>query len=184
MKNKFLLLALIFIIAVFAINVYNVNKEMKNLQAIDFMMENNLSFSCAESCTGGLLAAKFIERPGISKIFYEGIVAYDNDAKIKRLGVNPESLKNFGAVSEQVALEMLDGLQTDVCISTTGIAGPKSDDSQKPVGLVYIGLKIKNEKYVRKFNFSGNRSQIRNQTVDAALKFLNEKLGEGNEKNN
>ena len=157
---------------------------MTDLRVINFILENNLSLSCAESCSGGLLAAKFIDYPGISKIFYEGIVAYSNESKIKRLGVKEESLKKFGAVSEQVALEMLEGLKTDICISTTGIAGPNSDSSKKTVGLVYIGLKIKNEKYVQKFNFSGDRMQIRNQTVDAALKFLDKKLlGEGNEKN-
>ena len=149
------------------------------------MLENNLSFSCAESCSGGLLAAKFIDYPGISKIFYEGIVCYSNDSKIKRLGVRRETLKKYGAVSSQVAFEMVNGLQTDICISTTGIAGPKSDDSQKPVGLVYIGLKIGAEKYVQKFNFTGSRNEIRNKTVETALKFLDEKLiGDRHEKIN
>lgn len=147
-----------------------------NLYLIDFMIKNNLSLSCAESCTGGLLSAKFVDFAGISKIFFEGIVAYSNTAKVKRLGVSEETLKKFGAVSEQTALEMLNGLETDVRISTTGIAGPASDNSQKPVGLVYIGLKINNRFYVQKYNFSGNRESIRNQTVNAALDFLCEKL--------
>lgn len=155
------------------------------LRAIDFMLENNLSISCAESCSGGLLAAKFIDYPGISKIFYEGIVSYSNDSKISRLRVREDSLKKYGAVSSEIALEMVDGLSSDICISTTGIAGPNSDNSQKPVGLVYIGLKILGKKYVKKFNFSGNRNGIRKKTVDEALKFLDEKLfGEDYEKNN
>lgn len=157
--------------------------EVIILRVINFMLENNLSLSCAESCSGGLLSAKFIDFAGASKIFYEGIISYSNYSKIKRLGVRGETLKKFGAVSKEVALEMLNSFQTDICISTTGIAGPKSDNSEKPVGLVYIGLKIKNKTFVREFNFSGERQKVRNQTVNAALDFLEEKLlGESNGK--
>lgn len=144
---------------------------------INFMLKKNLSVSCAESCTGGLLSAKFISYPGISKIFYEGIVAYSNNAKIKRLSVDESKLKIYGAVSKEIAIEMLKNLETDICISTTGVAGPNKDDFDNPVGLVYIGLKIKNDIIdVKKCNFSGTRSEIQNKTVDTALNFLREKL--------
>lgn len=144
---------------------------------IDFMLKKNLSVSCAESCTGGLLSAKFISYPGISKIFYEGIVAYSNNAKIKRLSVDESKLKIYGAVSKEIAIEMLKSLETDICISTTGVAGPNKDDFDNPVGLVYIGLKTKNDIIdVKKCNFSGARSEIQNKTVDTALNFLREKL--------
>ena len=144
---------------------------------IDFMIKKNLSVSCAESCTGGLLSAKFISYAGISKIFYEGIVAYNNNAKIKRLSVDESKLKIYGAVSEEIAIEMLKNLETDICISTTGVAGPNQDDFKNPVGLVYIGLKIKNDIIdVKECNFSGTRLEIQNKTVDMALNFLREKL--------
>lgn len=144
---------------------------------IDFMIKKNLSISCAESCTGGLLSAKFISYAGISKIFYEGIVAYNNNAKIKRLSVDESKLEIYGAVSTEIAIEMLKNLGTDICISTTGVAGPNQDDFKNPVGLVYIGLKVKNDIIdVKKCNFSGTRLEIQNKTVDMALNFLREKL--------
>ena len=144
---------------------------------INFMLKKNLSVSCAESCTGGLLSAKFISYTGISKIFYEGIVAYNNNSKIKRLSVDESKLKIYGAVSKEIAIEMLKNLETDICISTTGVAGPNKDDFDNPVGLVYIGLKIKNDIIdVKKCSFSGTRSEIQNKVVDMALNFLRERL--------
>ena len=86
--------------------------------------EKPLTISTAESCTGGMIASKLIEVPGISKNFIESIVSYSNEAKIKRLKVKKETLEKYGAVSEEVAREMLAGLNTDIGISTTGIAGP------------------------------------------------------------
>ena len=147
------------------------------MQLIQYLLDNDISISCAESCTGGLLSAKFIENAGVSKIFFEGIVAYSNESKIKRLKVSADTLKKFGAVSEQVAIEMVNGLESDVCISTTGIAGPNSDNTNKPVGLVYIGLKIFGKIKVMKFNFSGSRTDIQIQTVDSAIEFLSQELG-------
>lgn len=149
---------------------------MIKLGIINFIIEKNLSVSCAESCTGGLLAAEFISYAGVSKIFYEGIVAYSNLAKIKRLHVDKEKLKIYGAVSKEIAIEMLKTLETDICISTTGVAGPNKDDFNNPVGLVYIGLKIKNDLSVEKFNFSGTRVEIQRQAVTGAFNFLNKKL--------
>lgn len=149
---------------------------MIKLDIISFIIEKNLSISCAESCTGGLLAAEFISHAGISKIFHECIVAYSNLAKIERLHVDKKKLKVYGAVSKEIAIEMLKTLETDICISTTGVAGPNKDDFNNPVGLVYIGLKIKNNLSVEKFNFSGTRDEIQKQAVVGAFNFLNKKL--------
>ena len=131
--------------------------------------EKPLTISAAESCTGGMIASKLIEVPGISDNFIEGIVSYSNEAKIKRLKVKKETLEKYGAVSEEVAREMLAGLKTDVGISTTGIAGPGGGTKDKPVGLVYIGIKVKNEVKVFKRELKGDRNKIRQRAMMHAL---------------
>ena len=131
--------------------------------------EKPLTISTAESCTGGMIASKLIEVPGISTNFIEGIVSYSNEAKIKRLKVKKETLEKYGAVSEEVAREMLTGLKTDVGISTTGIAGPGGGTKDKPVGLVYIGIKVKDEVKVFKRELKGDRNKIRQRAMMHAL---------------
>ena len=131
--------------------------------------EKPLTISTAESCTGGMIASKLIEVPGISTNFIEGIVSYSNEAKIKRLKVKKETLEKYGAVSEEVAREMLAGLKTDVGISTTGIAGPDGGTKDKPVGLVYIGIKVKDEVKVFRRELKGDRNKIRQRAMMHAL---------------
>ena len=131
--------------------------------------EKPLTISTAESCTGGMIASKLIEVPGISTNFIEGIVSYSNEAKIKRLKVKKETLEKYGAVSEEVAREMLTGLKTDIGISTTGIAGPDGGTKEKPVGLVYIGIKVKDEVKVFKRELKGDRNKIRQRAMMHAL---------------
>ena len=131
--------------------------------------EKPLTISTAESCTGGMIASKLIEVPGISTNFIEGIVSYSNEAKIKRLKVKKETLEKYGSVSEEVAREMLAGLKTDVGISTTGIAGPGGGTKDKPVGLVYIGIKVKDEVKVFKRELKGDRNKIRQRAMMHAL---------------
>ena len=131
--------------------------------------EKPLTISTAESCTGGMIASKLIEVPGISKNFIESIVSYSNEAKIKRLKVKKETLEKYGAVSEEVAREMLAGLKTDIGISTTGIAGPDGGTKNKPVGLVYIGIKVKDEVKVFKRELKGDRNKIRQRAMMHAL---------------
>ena len=128
-----------------------------------------LTISTAESCTGGMIASKLIEVPGISENFIESIVSYSNEAKIKRLKVKKETLEKYGAVSEEVAREMLAGLKTDVGISTTGIAGPDGGTKDKPVGLVYIGIKVKDEVKVFRRELKGDRNKIRQRAMMHAL---------------
>ena len=131
--------------------------------------EKPLTISTAESCTGGMIASKLIEVPGISENFIEGIVSYSNEAKIKRLKVKKETLEKYGAVSEEVAREMLAGLKTDVGISTTGIAGPGGGTKDKPVGLVYIGIKVKDEVKIFRRELKGDRNKIRQRAMMHAL---------------
>ena len=131
--------------------------------------EKPLTISTAESCTGGMIASKLIEVPGISKNFIESIVSYSNEAKIKRLKVKKETLEKYGAVSEEVAREMLAGLKTDIAISTTGIAGPGGGTKDKPVGLVYIGIKVKDEVKIFRRELKGDRNKIRQRAMMHAL---------------
>ncbi|WP_339006043.1 CinA family nicotinamide mononucleotide deamidase-related protein [Fusobacterium polymorphum] len=131
--------------------------------------EKPLTISTAESCTGGMIASKLIEVPGISKNFIESIVSYSNEAKIKRLKVKKETLEKYGAVSEEVAREMLTGLNTDIGISTTGIAGPDGGTKNKPVGLVYIGIKVKDEVKIFRRELKGDRNKIRQRAMMHAL---------------
>ena len=128
-----------------------------------------LTISTAESCTGGMIASKLIEVPGISENFIEGIVSYSNEAKIKRLKVKKETLEKYGAVSEEVAREMLAELKTDIGISTTGIAGPSGGTKDKPVGLVYIGIKVNDEVKVFRRELKGDRNKIRQRAMMHAL---------------
>ena len=131
--------------------------------------EKPLTISTAESCTGGMIASKLIEVPGISENFIESIVSYSNEAKIKRLKVKKETLEKYGAVSEEVAREMLAGLKTDIGISTTGIAGPDGGTKNKPVGLVYIGIKVKDEVKIFRRELKGDRNKIRQRAMMHAL---------------
>ena len=140
------------------------------------LLESGKTISVSESCTGGLLASAFIDNSGISEVFMEGAVTYSNEAKMNRLGVKKETLDSFGAVSEQVAMEMAEGIaktaRTNIGMSTTGVAGPDGGTEEKPVGLVYIGLYIDGKVVAKKFNFAGSRERIRSRAVAAALNWL------------
>lgn len=164
------------IIGDFIIGEDSVKIEEKIVQ---YLKEKQWKISLAESCTGGLIADHFVRLAGVSEVFYEGIVSYDNEAKKKRLGVQKQTLDNDGAVSENTAREMLLGLSTEVAISTTGIAGPGGGSNEKPVGLVYIGIRVLDKTYVIKKIFHGNRQQIRQRTVLEALVSLFQILTKG-----
>lgn len=146
----------------------------------ELLMKSNLTISTAESCTGGLIAARLINYPGISKSFMEGAVTYSNEAKMKRLGVKSETLEKYGAVSPETAEEMAAGVAktsgTDIGLSTTGIAGPGGGTTQKPVGLVYVGLCINGNVKTRELRLSGDRQSIRNEAASQALYWLREEL--------
>lgn len=135
-----------------------------------------ISVSTAESCTGGLLAYNFVKNRDSSKVFKGGYITYSNEMKVKDLKVKKSSLKKYGAVSYQVAEEMIEGLykknKTKICISTTGIAGPGGSTKNKPVGLIYIGIGINKKNIVIKKNFKGTRIQIQKKCVNFILKYL------------
>lgn len=127
--------------------IYGEGEKSLDTVVAELLCEKSFSIATAESCTGGMIAATLISYPGISKVFKEGAVTYSNEAKIKRLGVSEETLNKFGAVSKETAKEIAEGMarvaNTDIAISTTGLAGPDGGTDEKPVGLVYIGIFIK-----------------------------------------
>ena len=139
-----------------------------SIKIVDKLIKKNISISVAESCTGGLIANTLAKNSGVSKIFSYGIICYSNSAKIKYLSVSRRTLSNFGAVSYNVAEEMIDNLykkeKTKITISTTGIAGPNGGSKKKPVGLVFIGIKFNNKNLIFKKNFVGNRLDIQRKT--------------------
>ncbi|NTU77321.1 MAG: CinA family protein [Alphaproteobacteria bacterium] len=131
----------------------------------------------AESCTGGLVAAALTAVPGSSAVFERGFITYSNDAKIDLLGVLPDVLENYGAVSAEVAEAMAEGARTyslaDVAVSVTGIAGPGGATPDKPVGLVYFGLATRDGVLFHvRCEFSGDRESVRLQSVSEALLLL------------
>lgn len=139
------------------------------------LVEKNLTIAVAESCTGGLVSSSLINYPGISSVFLEGCVTYSNESKMKRLGVKKETLEDFGAVSEQTAIEMAEGIAkgfgANIGISTTGVAGPGGGTEEKPVGLVYTAIYINGKTIVKKNIFNGDRRKIR---LRATRDLLNE----------
>ncbi|AME09808.1 competence/damage-inducible protein A [Gemella sp. oral taxon 928] len=153
-------------------NISETQTELHNVVA-NLLIENKLTISVAESLTGGQLSSMLVEKGGISVSLLEGIVCYSNKSKIHALGVREETLNQFGAVSEQTAKEMVIGvsrrLNSDVAVATTGIAGPKSDDTNKPVGLVYIAVYYKGEVKVFEKIFTGSRELIRTRSSIEAL---------------
>lgn len=137
------------------------------------LTEKNLTISCAESCTGGLLTDRLTNVPGSSAYVKGAVVAYSNEIKMNILHVKEETLENCGAVSRQTAQELAANvrqiLNTDVGVSITGIAGPGGGTPEKPLGTVYIGISGPNGNSVQKFQFKGSRTEIKEKAVEAAL---------------
>ncbi|MCX7991737.1 MAG: CinA family protein [Proteobacteria bacterium] len=147
------------------------------------LLKNNLTISVAESCTGGLISKLITDVSGSSAYFHMGLVTYSNFAKIKLLNVGEKILDQYGAVSSQCAYEMVRGLKdlskSDICLSTTGIAGPTGGTEKKPVGLVYCGFYILDKIYIEEIFLKGNRDLIRKQTANFCLKYVIERLKNG-----
>jgi nicotinamide-nucleotide amidase len=135
-----------------------------------------LTIGTIESCTGGLLANSIVSNSGASHYFTGSLITYSNDQKHRLANVSVDSILNFGAVSEEVAIEMAnrakERLGVDICISTTGIAGPDGGTEDKPVGLVWIAIAFKNKTIARKFQFGDNRERNMQMTVLSALNWL------------
>ena len=145
------------------------------------LIERGLTLATAESCTGGLLGNRITNVAGSSEYYLGGIVSYSDSAKMNLLGVSNETLKEFGAVSEETAQEMALGarrvLQSDVGVSITGIAGPTGGTEDKPVGLVYIAVDVAGDVAVRKFVFSEDRRYNKELSAQAALNLVRMSMG-------
>ena len=146
----------------------NINNLIRTLK------KKKIKISCAESCTGGLFASSITSVSGASKVFNLGLVTYSNQAKIKILKVNKNIIQKYGAVSHQCCISMVNNLskisKANINISITGIAGPKGGTKQKPVGLVYIGVKKDNKIQINKCLFKNKkRSSIQRATVKKVL---------------
>ena len=157
--------------------IYSCDDEELAQGVADRLMEQGLTLSSAESCTGGMFASTMTDIPGISQCFDRGLVTYSNQAKMEELGVSAGTLEKFGAVSEETALEMVEGLKrvsgSDVCISVTGIAGPGGGSEEKPVGLVYIGFSYGDKKICKKIQMRNvNRSWNRHYTLLCMLNVI------------
>ena len=148
---------------------------MKSL--IRILTKKKLKISFAESCTGGLLASTITSKSGASKIFNLGFVTYSNQAKIKILKINKNIIRKYGAVSHECCVAMVKNLsrisKANINVSITGIAGPKGGSKNKPVGLVYIGVKKDNKILINKYLFkSKKRSSIQKATVKKAVNLI------------
>lgn len=147
--------------------IYSYSEEQLEDVVGKLLSNKKLKLAAAESCTGGLVSSKITNVSGSSDYFPGGIVTYSNEAKMKFLSVKKETLKKYGAVSEQTAIEMAEGarksLGADIGISTTGIAGPTGATQTKPVGLIWIGYSDKNTAFAKEFIFTKDR--LRNKEV-------------------
>jgi PncC family amidohydrolase len=145
----------------------------------EVLRARGLTICAAESCTGGLICAALTDLPGSSEYFLGGVVAYANAAKVAVLGVREATLEEFGAVSREVAAEMVLGVRgvfgADVALSVTGVAGPGAE-GPKPAGLTYIGCAVKDRVEVRQYNWTGGRASNRIASVEAALALATEIL--------
>lgn len=152
-------------------------------KVVKLLKEKGLILATAESCTGGLIAKRITDVPGSSEAFECGIVSYSNRIKKEILGVSEKTLEKHGAVSAECAGEMVEGVLklsgADIAVAVTGIAGPTSDNSDKPVGLVYIAFSDKKNTLVREYRNSFScdvRNSNRNKTADEAIKIILEYL--------
>ena len=144
---------------------------------VNKLIKNKLKISFAESCTGGLLSSNITSISGSSKVFTLSLVVYSNQSKVNILKISKNIIRKYGAVSEQVCLAMVNNLskisKTNISVSVTGIAGPSGGTKEKPVGLVYIGIKKSNKVKIKKYLFKKKeRSYIQKTTVNKSLKLI------------
>lgn len=144
------------------------------------LLNRSETLAAAESCSGGLIANRITNVPGSSEYFERGYVTYSNEAKIELLGVDPELIKKYGAVSREVAVQMAEGARkragTDWAVAVTGIAGPGGGTETKPVGLVHIAVSSKGHTIAEEFRFKGTREEIKHRVSQAALNLLRREL--------
>ena len=148
-----------------------------NKKIISLIKRKKMKLAIVESCTGGMLSSAITSVSGTSKVFTMGLVTYSNQAKTSILKVPQKLIKKYGSVSIQCCLAMVNNLskisKSKVCVSITGIAGPKGGSKQKPVGLVYIGIRVRKKVFVNKCNFKNKgRTYIQKQIVKKSLNLL------------
>lgn len=159
-------------------SLYSEQKEEIWEWAARQLIDKNITLAAAESCTGGLFCSYLTKVAGISSVFKGGVVAYDNSIKMNILGVKEDTLQQFGAVSEQTAIEMAERIcekfNCDCGVGITGIAGPGGGTEEKPKGLVYVCVNFKGENKVVKNNFNGNREMLQRRSAICAFNILKE----------
>jgi competence/damage-inducible protein CinA C-terminal domain len=156
-----------------------------NKKIISLIKRKKMKLAIAESCTGGMLSSTITSVSGSSKVFTMGLVTYSNQAKTSILKVPQKIIRKYGSVSVQCCLAMVNNLskisKSKICVSITGIAGPKGGSKQKPVGLVYIGIRVGKKVIVNKCNFKNKgRAYIQRQTVKKSLNLLFRLIKQGN----
>ncbi|NLJ72367.1 MAG: competence/damage-inducible protein A [Syntrophomonadaceae bacterium] len=167
------------------LNPYIFGEDEDELEKIvaDILKEQQKTLAVAESCTGGLIAKLLTDLPGSSAYFWGGVVSYSNEAKQELLGVASDTLTNFGAVSEETAIEMARAIKnlanTSLGLAVTGIAGPEGGSIEKPVGLVYISLASEQGVMVNEYNFVGDRDSIRTLTAKSGLDLIRKYINNG-----
>ena len=156
--------------------IYEIGDQNLEEILIKKLKKKKMTISCAESCTGGLIGHRLTQVPGGSEVFNGGMITYSNESKINQLGITLKNIEDFGAVSEQVALEMAENIKnkfgTSIGVSTTGIAGPGGGSKSKPVGLVYVGYCDDKSLKVKRFNFSSSRESNKIRTSQAVLNYV------------
>ena len=153
--------------------IYSTKGETLPEKIVSLLTEKGLTFSCAESCTGGLLSSFITAIPGASEMFMGSAVTYTNEVKNRLLGVKKETLERFGAVSRECVEEMAEGcarlFDTDVAISISGIAGPTGGTPEKPVGTVFMGFYFRGKVTSEEFHISGDRRRVQHRSVYYAI---------------
>ncbi len=165
----------------FGNHVYTTQEDVTLEKAVvDLLLANHLTVSTVESCTGGMLAARLINVPGVSEVYKTGYITYSNKSKRKLLGIKKAALEKHGAVSPEIAREMAKGAalfgKADVTVGITGVAGPDGGSEEKPVGLVYIACNVCGRVNVKECHFSGSRMKIRESSVSSALSLMRESI--------
>ena len=152
------------------------------MELLDLLKKNHFTITTAESCTGGMVAARLVDIPGISSYFEEGYITYSDRVKTKVLGVPEETITQFGVVSVETAIAMAEGachVSGATCaITTTGVAGPDGGTDETPVGCVCFGCVVDGKSYCERVVFSGDRKQIREKAAEYAITLLTDKIRE------
>lgn len=161
-------------------DIYGENQQTLESVVGELLMKKKITLAVAESCSGGLFANRVTNVPGSSFYFKHGEVVYSNDCKINLLGVKKETLEQYGAVSSETVSEMMRGVKrlagTDCAVALTGIAGPGGGSPEKPVGMVYIGIVIRDQETVFERRFSGTRIELKEKFVNSGLDLLRRRL--------